>query len=193
MKATDFYQYFEDSFNAQMLPPALKKMAGKTPKWKIQIDGGALEFKLSTNFKGAGLLDHLLWPGEHRMTVNWITGRGKERNQIYVSLFQYTNQYEVSNFTEIMRYALKKYLDAHGQDPLGILREYLTSDLAVPKPNIDTFYYYFDADDAQRWGEWYGAILDSWINRFLEKPESNDDWAWRVLWPHLERSKPSLG
>lgn len=189
MRVAEFYQHFEASFNAQNLPATLKKMAGKTPKWKILINGGALEFKLSTDSRGAGLLELLGWPGEHRMHVKWITGRGADRKVAYVSLFQYTNELEVASFTEIMRNALFKYLGAGGQDPYGSLREDLTSDLFPPRPNIDTFYYYFDAEDARRWGEWYGSILDSWIQRFIANPESNDDWAWRVLWPHLERSK----
>jgi hypothetical protein len=57
----------------------------------------------------------------------------------------------------------------------------------VPRPNVDTFYYYFDADDARKWGVWYGSLIEAWISRFVENPESNEDWAWRVLWPHLER------
>jgi hypothetical protein len=165
-------------------------MGGKACKWKVPIDGGALEFRLATDFRGAGLVDRLLWPGEHRMTVIWIAGRGKDRDQKYVSLFQYTTESEVTAFTEIQRNALKKYLAAQGPDPYGTLREHLTSDLAIPKPNVDKFYYFFDAEDALHWGEWYGSILAPWISRFIDKPESNDDWAWRVLWPHLERRKP---
>ena len=189
MKAADFYQHFESAFNAQPLPPTLKKMAGKTPRWKMPVEGGALEFKLATDFKGAGLLDLCLWPGEHRMHVYWITGHGKEQKKAGVSLFQYTTEAEVTSFTAITQGALKKYLNAQGPDPYGTLREYSTSDLAAPKPNVDTFYYYFDTEDAQLWGSWYGSLLISWVSRFLANPESNDDWVWRVLWPHLERPK----
>lgn len=115
------------------------------------------------------------------METSWITGRGKERKHRFVSLFQYTTETEVVAFTEILRNALRKYLAAHGPDPYGTLREYLTSDLATPKPNVDTFYYHFDADDARQWGEWYGSMLAPWILRFVERPESNDDWARRAL------------
>lgn len=104
-------------------------------------------------------------------------------------MFQYTTDTEAAAFTDILRSALRKYLDARGPDPYGTLREYLTSDLAAPKPNVDTFYYYFDEEDARKWGEWYGLIMESWISRFVANPESNDDWAWRALWPHLERPK----
>jgi len=77
-------------------------------------------------------------------------------------------------------------LKAGGPDPYGTLRDYLTSDLAEPKPNVATFYYYFDKEDSRLWGEWYGSILDSWKSRFEESPESNREWADRVLWPHLK-------
>ena len=106
-----------------------------------------------------------------------------------MSLFQYTTEEEVAAFTEINRTALEKYLTAGGQDPYGTLREIAGSDRAVPKPNIDIFYFYFDNEDARRWGEWYGSIMESWTSRFVENPESNEDWCWRVLWPHLERHK----
>jgi hypothetical protein len=189
MKAAEFYSNFEESFNAQALPTSLRKMGGKTPKWSLPIQNGALHFKVSTDFKGAGLLANQLWPGEHRMCVAWVTGRGKDRRRDMVSLFQYTTAAEVASFAEIQRDALVKYLGSGCPDPYGTLREYLTSDLALPKPNVHVFYFYFDAHDAKRWGEWYGAILDSWVSRFEQQPEINEDWAWRVLWPHLERKR----
>lgn len=193
MNAAEFFEHFEAGFSAQALPLDLKKMAGKRPKWKIQTSVGALEFKLATDFKGAGLLGQLLWPGEFRMHVNWITGRGKERKESRVSLFQYTTEAEVESFTRILRNALKKYLAAGGPDPYGTLRDYLTDETALPRPNVDTFYFYFDAHDATTWGTWYGSVIGPWISRFVDAPESNEDWAWRVLWPHLERPKPVGG
>jgi len=188
MKAAQFYQHFEDGFSAQILPTLLKRMAGKTPTWKLPLEGGALEFKLATDFRGAGLLDLLLWPGEHRMHVYWVTGRGKERTKSLVSLFQYTTEAEVAAFVEILRNALGKYLDAGGPDPYGTLREHLATELAIPKPNIDQFYFYFDEEDARQWGRWYGSLLGPWASRFAAMPETNEDWAWRVLWPHLKRA-----
>jgi len=187
MKSAVFYARFEAGFNARPLPRGLKKMGGRTPNWKLPLQEGALQFKLATNSKASGLLDAHQWPGEFRLRVYWTGGRGSYREEHYVSLFQYTTDDEVEKFTFILRGALQKYLAAGGPDPHGTLKEALTDDIVVPKPNVDTFYYYFDEDDAVAWGQWYGGVIGPWVSRFIESPEANEEWAWRVLWPDLKR------
>ncbi len=188
MNASDFYRHFESGFLAANLPPSFKKLPGKTLKWKYALPDGALHFKFSTNFKVAGLLDQLLWPGEFRLLLEWQQGHSKEMKMSDVSAFQYTNESEVESFCALQRQALGKYFSKRGEEPYGTLAEYLTNPSWKPKPNFQEWCYYCDSEDAKNWGTWYGNLLVPWTERFLASPETLDDWCWRVLWPHLKRS-----
>ncbi len=158
-------------------------------KWKYALADGAFHFSISTNFKAAGLQEYLFWLGEFRLLLAWQRGRGKHKQMFDVSLFQYANETEIATYRELQRQALQKFFDERSEVPNGPLGMYLTDLSYGPKPNIAEWCHYWDAADATSWGIWYATILSYWPARFLAAPETLDDWAWRVLWPHLKRNQ----
>lgn len=189
MNASEFYRAFESGLISAPLPRDCRRLAGKTSKWKVPIQGGALQFNFSTNSKASGLLDQLLWPGEFRLLLDWHQGTGKAKTISEVSLFQYTTASEVDEFCALQVRALEKYLGSGGPDPYGTLTDQANDREIRPKPNTADWCYYFDEDDARSWGTWFGRLMSPWIERFVTSPESRDDWCWRVLWPHLKRQE----
>jgi hypothetical protein len=178
MNAAEFYQHFDQRFSLAA-GNGCKRLSGKTSKWKLPIPGGALQFNFATNAKVSGLLGELLWPGEFRLLLYWITGKGADRNQTEVSFFQYTTAPEVDAFCRIERLALQKFL-SRKPDMTVHLGDRLGPDYA-PRANWDRWNYYYDAQDASSWGDWYGGTLNGWVERFVSAPESRDDWCRRVL------------
>ena len=188
MNAASFYEHFESGF-APVLEalPALKRLAGKTSKWRLRLETGSINFSFATNFKSAGLLPHM--PGEFRLTADWTHDvEGKPRKDS-VSLFQYTTDDECRQFATLQRAALEKFLRQPGKEPLRAIYPYANEPEWLPRANFDEWCIYFDEDDAAAWGEWYRQILPPWVERFSASPESQDAWAWRVLWPHLKKKQ----
>lgn len=185
MKAEEFYQNFDEAFQSCDLPHDLRKLKSKTSKWQIDLPIGKLRFAFATNSKAAGLLP--MWPGEFRLQVYWIKGKGKDKKEEYISYFQYTNEEENNRFRSIQIEAIKHFSEIYP------FKEYIKEQVELldpdsePLPNIERWYYYTNAVDAQNWGSYFGKTIKNWILRFEENPESNNDWCWRVLWPHLER------
>ena len=188
MNAATFYENFEMAFaQIRAAAPQFKKLAGRTSKWAHPIVDGSLVFPFSVNPKSAGLLPHM--PGEFGLKIAWRRGKGAERREHYVSLFQYTNEAERNEYAALQRAALEKFFRESGKEKLRSIYSY--DDL--PVPNIQEYHYYFDADDVRAWGHWYKQLLPDWVERFAAAPESNNDWAWRVLWPHLNTAKENAG
>lgn len=184
MNAEDFYRAFDAGLTATPLPGATRRLAGRGSKWKIPLGAGHVALSFATNSRVAGLAAH--WPGEFRPTISWTAGAGKELPAKDVSFFQYTLPAENHAHVRLMQQAVAKFLAGTHADP-G-LRDLLDPD-AEPKPNHDRWFYYFDVDDADAWGRWFGGALPGWLARFAAAPESLEDWCWRVLWPHLSRGK----
>src|SRR5262249_38830161 len=155
--------------------PQLRKLAGKTSKWRQPLPGGSLLFAFATNFKTAGLLPHL--PGEFILKITWSHGKNPPRKD-YVSLFQYTTDSEAKEFASLQRAALEKFFRQPEKDALRQIYAYEPD--RVPRANIEEYHFYFSAEDARAWGQWYATILPAWTARFTSSPESNEDWAWRV-------------
>jgi hypothetical protein len=187
MKAEEFYRDFEAGFVADSRSFGRKKLAGRTLKFKVETPVGGLAFHFATNSRAAGLLQHHLWPGEFRLLVSWQTGRGQTKRVAGVSIFQYTTEVENGTYAALQRRALRKYLEAGGSDPSGTLTEEANDLGRKPRANFEEWCYYADSADAREWGLWYGNVFGPFIERFVENPESLEDWCWRVLWPHLER------
>lgn len=183
MKAEAFYHAFEAGLTAAPLPAVMKRVAGRGSKWKLPLADGHLALAFATNAKVAGLSGH--WPGEFRPTIRWTTGTGRDAPARDVSFFQYTLPAENDAHVRLMQQAVAKFFAGTRADP-G-LRDLLDAD-ALPKPNHDRWFYYYDADDADAWGRWFGGVLPGWVARFSAAPESREDWCWRVLWPHLPRA-----
>ena len=183
MKADRFYEIFEHSFASHIEGLGLKRLAGKSLKLKrADPELGSLTFAFATNAKTSGLLPHM--PGEFRLRVLWTRGKGGDKRQNEVSWFQYTTESENSTFVSLQKTSLEKLLAQ--PDKEWLRRIYPCS---TPRPNFDQYAYYFDEEDVHNWGRWYGELIGVWITRFTQKPESRDDWGWRVLWPHLERKR----
>jgi hypothetical protein len=189
MNAREFYFHFETGLQSAAPSPVLQKSPSKTLKYLAETTVGKLEFKISTNSRAAGLLGHHLWPGEFRLLVNWIQGRGKTRILSGVSIFQYITESERREYADIQRAVLRKYLESGGSDPHGTLRDKSNDPEYIPRPNFDDWVYYADDVDAKHWGQWHAGALSLFVERFERCPESSDDWCWRVLWPHLERKR----
>jgi len=187
MNATQFYSAFENAFLSQSLPQDLRRLAGPTSKWKCKTAVGDLTFAFATNFKTAGLLPHL--PGEFRLTVTWSHKKGNERLKDEVSFFQYTTEDENEAYAKLQRQALERFLSHAGKEGLRSIFNYAADPKWLPRPNFDDFGYYFEEDDAQAFGAWYGTMITPWVFRFIEAPESRNDWCWRVLWPDATRPK----
>lgn len=180
MNAAEFYRHFESGFTSASLPAGCAKQADKTLKWKVPLPEGGLYLKFSTNARAAGLANVLLWPGEFRLLLEWRRGRGKERTA-EVSLFQYTNGFEIAAYCALQKMALRKYLASGGADLYGTLAERVGDPTRIPRPNVDEWCYYIDSEDVCNWGRWYGHLILPWTERFLGYPESRDDWCRRML------------
>lgn len=188
MNAADFYAQFESEFGGvRAALPALKRSAAKTSKWRLKLANGGIEFAFATNFKTAGLLPEL--PGEFRLTISWSRSEDGAKKISDVSLFQYTSEAQNAEFAALQRTVLKEYLAQPEKERFRERYVYASDPAWLPRPNMNEWCFYLDAADVRRWGAWYRSLLPGWIERFAASPETNDDWAWRVLWPHLKRGK----
>jgi hypothetical protein len=154
---------------------------------------GGASLQVLDELEAAGLLDHLLWPGEFRLLLEWHRGRGKEKKVSVVSLFQCTSEADVAAWCALQKQPLEKYLSHGGPDSYGTLAEHANDPTRILKTDPEPWCYYFDAEDAQKWGRWYGNIMVPWTQRFLAFPESKQDWCRRVLWPDLPRPEKNEG
>ena len=182
MNADAFYRAFEPALTAIALPFPMQRSAGRACKWKVPLADGHLLLAFATNAKVAGLAEH--WPGEFRPTIRWTAGRGAAAVAHDVSFFQYTLPAENDAFVQLQDRAIAKFFAGTRAD--SALRDLVESGLP-PSPQHDRWFHYFDAEDTAAWGRWFNAALPGWHARFTAAPESRDDWAWRVLWPHLKR------
>ena len=192
MDAASFYRQFESEFASSLgAIPGLRRASAKACKWRVPAPEGSLLLSFATNAKAAGL--HPDWPGEFRLTATWSHGRGQQRKDDYVSYFQYTTDAEAAEYAHLQRSALAKFLRQSGKDSMASLFLYATDPSHIPRANGDEFAYYFDDEDARGWGRWYRHSLPGWVARFVAAPETQEDWSWRVLWPHLERKPQGQG
>ena len=189
MNAAQFYEAFLHGWAVAQSHAPLKRLAGKTLKWKLATAEGSVTFAFATNAKTAGLLPHL--PGEFRLGIRWDRKVGQSRKTDDVSWFQYTTAEEAREFGALQRIALEKFLSQPGKAELRGIFNYAADAAWVPRANFDEFAYYFDAADANAWGNWYGARIESWVARFMLAPEDFNTWCWRVLWPNAVRPLPS--
>lgn len=182
MNAAQFYEAFLDGWAVAQRDAPLKRLAGRTPKWKAATRVGSLTFAVATHSKTAGLLPHL--PGEFRLGIRWDRKAGDARRSDGVSWFQYTTEEDAREYGALQRAALEKFLSQPGKAQLRAIFNYASDPSWLPRANMDEFAYYFDAGDATAWGRWYGARMGSWMVRFEAAPEDFDAWCWRVLRPH---------
>jgi hypothetical protein len=181
MKAAAFYSHFLEAFDAKAL--GLEKLAGKAPKFRRPVAVGTMQLAFEVNPKSSGLLpDH--FPGEFRLALEWQRPERGDR----VVLFQYTTDAEAQAYAQLQREAELKFLRQPGKRSMRALFKYAGDAQALPVANHDEWCHYFDAADIQAWARWYQGVLAEWFARFYAKPETFDDWCWRVLWPHLERA-----
>lgn len=185
MNAAQFYEGFLQGWTTAAVPSSLKRLAGKTLKWKSLSSVGAVSFAFATNPKTAGLLPHL--PGEFRLGVSWARMVGVARKADDVSWFQYTSEADAQTYASLQRVALEKFLAQPGKAALREIFNYSNDPSWLPRPNFDEFGYYFDATDASAWGHWYGSRMEQWLEQFARAPEGFNDWCWRVLWPNATR------
>jgi hypothetical protein len=188
MTAAQFYQAFLDGWALAASRAPLKRLAGKTLKWKCVTPVGALTFAFATNSKMAGLLPHL--PGEFRLGIQWDRKVGGNRKTAEVSWFQYAKDDELREYAALQRTALERFLSQPGKAAMREIFNYSSDHSWLPRANFDEFAYYLDAADAKAWGTWYGERVESWIARFTLAPEDRNTWCWRVLWSESEPREP---
>ncbi len=189
MNTAQFYEAFLDGWTVAESRSPLKRLAGKTLKWKSVTPVGTITFAFATNSKTAGLLPHL--PGEFRVGIRWNRKMGESRKTDEVSWFQYTTDEEAREFGALQRSVLEKFLSQPGKAGLREIFNYSSDPTWLTKANFDEFAYYFDAADANAWGRWYGTKVESWIARFTLAPESFNAWCWRVLWSDAKHRPPN--
>ncbi len=187
MKAQQFYEAFGVGWASVPMPLQLKRLAGKTLKWKLPFPSGSLIFSIATNSKTAGLLPHL--PGEYFFGVTWnhIDGNGKKADM--VSWFQYVTEEESKAYAQLQRKVLEKFLRQTGKEGLRYIYNYANDPAWLPRANFSEDTYYFDAEDAEVWGRWWAQCLPTWLERFNNHPESFNDWCWRVPWADSRKSE----
>lgn len=185
MNAAQFYEAFLDGWTHAQARAPLKRLAGKTLKWKSTTPAGAITFAFATNSKAAGLLPHL--PGEFRLRIRWNRKNDDVTKTDDVSWFQYTTEEEARKFGALQRTVLEKFLAQPGKQELRGIYNYSADPAWLPRPNFDEEIYYFDAADARAWGHWYAVSMAPWLERFTAAPETFNAWCWRVLWAGTER------
>jgi hypothetical protein len=185
MNASQFYAAFLEGWESARIAHPLKRLAGRTLKWKAALPPGTVTFAFATNPKTAGLWPHV--PCEFRLTVRWDHGVGDASRADGVAWFQYATDDDARSCAALERCALEKYLAQPGKELLRGVYAYASDPALLPRANFEEFSHSFDEADARAWGQWYGARMDAWLGRFVAAPEAHEDWCWRVLWPHLER------
>lgn len=189
MNAAQFYERFNEGFTSAQPRPGLKRLAGRTAKWKIGTSSGDVTFAFATNSKTAGLLPHL--PGEFHLRISWSHAVAAERRTDEVSWFQYASASEATVFASMQRAVLEKFLKTSGKEGLRSIYNYSNDPEWLPRANFEECIYYFDASDAHAWGAWYATLLPAWLARFEAQPESFEDWCWRVLWADSKPVSPT--
>ena len=180
MNAAQFYQAFDSGWASIPMSIQLKRLAGKTIKWKVVCPSGSVLLSIATNSKTAGLLPHL--PGEYFFRITWNHFEGDEKKSDEVSWFQYTTEQEVAAYAQLQRKALEKFLAQPGKEGLRSIYNYASDPTWLPCANFTEDTYYFDPEDAEEWGRWWAQSLPAWLERFNAQPESLNNWCWRVLW-----------
>jgi hypothetical protein len=87
----------------------------------------------------------------------------------------------VQDAVRLQRIAIEKYL-GNRYDSLLDRETWIKSydPFFEPRPNIEQWFYYFDADDAAAWGNYFGSFMTSWMHQFNQRPESRDEWCSRM-------------
>lgn len=180
MNAQQFYEAYDIGWASVPMPIELKRLAGKTIKWKVLCPSGSLIFAIATNPKTAGLLPHL--PGEYFFRVTWNHSDENGKKADEVSWFQYATREESAAYAQLQRQTLEKFLRQPGKEGLRSIYNYASDPTWLPRANFSEEIYYFDVEDAEEWGRWWAQSLPAWLERFNAQPESLNDWCWRVLW-----------
>src|SRR5687768_5046511 len=176
MRASEFYEHFERAFVVSSPPATLRRLAGKQLKWKSEAPEGSITLGFSTNSRAAGLLP-LLWPGEFRPTFRWAHGGPAGKVVDDVSFFQYADRSGVQEAVRLQRSAIGKYLSlrfASAEERDQWVNTY--DPFSEPRPSVERWLYYFDAEDAAAWGKYFGSAAAGWMRDFSERPESMDAW-----------------
>ena len=186
MNAQQFYEAFDIGWASVPMPIELKRLAGKTIKWKLPCASGSLLLSIVTNSKTAGLLPHL--PGEYFFRVTWNHFEGDAKKSDEVSWFQYTTNEEAATYAQLQRSVLEKFLALPGKEGLRSIFNYACDPTWLPRANFSEATFYLDDEDAESWGEWWAQNLPAWLERFNAYPESLNDWCWRVLWSDISKT-----
>ena len=182
MRAAEFYEHFEAAFSAASHNTGLRRIKSPQPKWTSKAASGTVSFKFSTNSKAAGLLP-MLWPGEFRPLFEWNHSTAAGKVQESLSFFQYTDLRLVDEAVALQRTAIDKYLRGRYERE-NERQQWITKfdPFHRPVPNIEPWFYYFDAADASAWGRYFGGFVGQWLECFNRHRESLDSWCSRVLW-----------
>jgi len=190
VKAAEFYEHFERAFVAASSHVGLRRLKGAQPKWTTPAIDGAVSLKFSTNPKASGLLP-LSWPGEFRPLFRWRHSSTGGKVEEDVSFFQYADESTVDDAVALQRAAIGKYF-RNRYDAVEEREQWIAKydPFHRPLPNIEQWFYYFDASDAASWGQYFGGFIGSWLHNFNQHPESRHEWCRRVLWKDLPRKTP---
>ncbi|KFN50905.1 hypothetical protein P873_00725 [Arenimonas composti TR7-09 = DSM 18010] len=175
---------FQAEFEGVFAPVAdaiglLRRRSTRRLCWTYGRGALALAFDFALNPKATGLLPH--YPGEFALTIS-LPGNSPSPLATVVSLFQYTTAAEVDAYVAVEDRALANFVA--GNPAAATL---FPPDLRRPAPNVAQWCHYVTRDDVRAWAQWYAGLIPLWIPRYLDAPESLEDWCWRVLWKDQKR------
>jgi hypothetical protein len=173
---------FQASFEAEFAPVAdglgMVRRSGRRLCWQLGQGPLSMAFDFALNPRAAKSPSFL--PGEFALTIS-LPGNSNHPLASMVSLFQYATDAEVDGYVAAEGAVVGRFLAAN-PDLASLFRED-----PRPAPNVSQWCHYLDAGDVDRWARWYAAVVPAFIPRYQARPESLEDWCWRVLWADQDR------
>lgn len=187
IKQDIFYAAFERGFGLVPGSSLVTRLRGKIPKYQVMVGDVELIFWFKVNSK-ASAIPHQ--PGQFWPSVEAEGLARNERDNGIISWYQYTVQSELEELKKLQWVVFEKVkAQTNFQNPtwhkllaeyLPVMQKSVCLEFKINSPT--TPFYYLDEADAEAWGELLARHLVTWLNRFQARPETLDDYMWRVHW-----------
>jgi hypothetical protein len=194
VKSDAFYRCFEDGLAQTGNSERVQRSRGKLPKYKVAVPGDSVSLWFKVNGKASAIPYQ---PGEFWPVIEAKTMRHDTRDDGLVSWYQYTDKAMEAAIQAQRKLVYDKTREQAHFEPdfwrqtrdvwLAVSRESLELELGPGFPH--TRLYYLDENDATQWGVIFGTQLETWISRFAEKPQTLQQYMWRVQWNNEVRAQ----
>jgi len=168
MKASEFYNYFDQGFISVCFSENVKKYAGTPLRWKVMLPDYCVTWKIITNSNTSGLLSDLIWPGEFRCVFEYHKGKGKRKKTYPISVFEITSEFSTKKYRFLQIKALKKYLRLGESTPDQVIESKLEEYISGVELKDSSWCYYIEPQDSIDWSSWYARAIDLWISDYLK-------------------------